>query len=102
MQLFAIPQNAERIAAKAVADGLHDGHGGSGCNRRVYRVAALEQHAQAGLRAQRMRGGHNIARKQRQAGGGVGVVEVEIETHGNLSKNYRESAITLQKSSALK
>ena len=81
MQLFAVPQDGERVRAQTAAHGLGQGdHSGSG-NGSVDRVAALEHHAQASLRGQGVRGGHHIACKQRQAGAGVG--ELVIEVHVN-------------------
>ncbi|RYF36780.1 MAG: hypothetical protein EOO21_01095, partial [Comamonadaceae bacterium] len=43
-------------------------------------LAALPQDAQAGLGGQRVRGRHDVAREDRDAGGGVRVVEIEV--HG--------------------
>ena len=70
VQLLTIPEDAERIRAQAVAHRLGDRQCRGGGDGRVHRVAALQQHAQAGLRCQRVRGAHDIARKQRQPGAG--------------------------------
>ena len=82
VQLMAVPQNAKRVRPQAVADRLNNGHGGCGGNGRIDRVAAVLQHAQTGLRGQRVRGAHHVAAKHRQAlaGVAVGVVEV-VGTH---------------------
>ena len=77
VQLLAVPQDGEGIAADAAAGGLHHrqrhrgGHGG------VHRIAAGQQHAQAGLRRQRVRGADHVAPQHRRAGGGVGLGPVE-------------------------
>ena len=82
VQLLAVPQDGKGIAAQAARNGLHHREHGRRCNGRIYRAAAREQHAQSGLRRQRVRGGNNIARKQRNAHGGVGVLPIEAVGHG--------------------
>ena len=77
VQLLAVPQDAEGVAAQAVADGLADGHGGGAGHGGIDRVATLLQHAQPRLRRQRVRGGDHVAREHGVAGGGVGVVVAE-------------------------
>ena len=78
MQLLPIPQDAERIAAQAVAHRLHQRHH-SGCGHgRIHRIPALVQDEQARLRGQGVRGRHHIARKHRNAGGQVGVWVVDL------------------------
>jgi len=78
VQLFAVPQNGERVRAQAAAYGFGQGDDGSGRNGGIHRVAALEHHAQAGLCGQRVRGRDHIARKQGQARAGVGELVVEV------------------------
>jgi hypothetical protein len=83
MQLLSVPQDGKGVAAQAVADRLGDGDGGCGRNGRIDCIAALPEHAQARLCRQRVRGGHHIAGKHRQAGGGIGIEEIEL--HGKRS-----------------
>ena len=60
MQLLAVPQDAERVRAKAAAGRFNDGqHSGSG-DSRVYGVAALLQDRQAGLGREGLRCGDDI------------------------------------------
>ena len=77
MQAVAVPDQAERIRPEAVADRLDDGHRGRGGDRRVDRVAASLQHAQARLRGQRMRGRDDVAAEDRQALARVALGPVE-------------------------
>eukprot|EP01034_Spumella_vulgaris_P032601 gene32601-40230_t len=78
VQLLPIPQDAERIAAQAVAHGLHQRHHGGGGHGGIHRVATLLQDAQTGLRGQRVRGGHHVACEHRDAGREVRVLVVEL------------------------
>ena len=73
VQLLPVPEDAERVRAQAVAHRLGDGQRCGGGDGRVHRVAALQQHAQPGLRGQGVRGADDVAREQRQAGAGVAV-----------------------------
>jgi hypothetical protein len=70
MQALAVPEDGEVVAAQAVGAGLDDGHRRGGGDGGVDGIAATLQHAQAGLRRQRLRGGDHIARKQRAAHAG--------------------------------
>ena len=69
---------ADCIASKPVADRLDQRHDCSGGNGRVDGIAALLKHAQPGLRGQRVRGRHHVAREDRDAGGEVRIVEIEV------------------------
>ena len=80
VQLLAIPQDGEGVAAKPVADRLADRHRGGGGNGGIHCVAALPHHSQSGLRRQRMRSGADVACQHRDTGGGVRIGEVEF--HG--------------------
>ena len=71
VQLRAVPQDAEGVGAQAVAAGLDDRHRGRRGDGRIHRVAAVGQHAQPGLRGQRVRGGDDVAREHRPARRGV-------------------------------
>ena len=77
MQLLAVPDDGETVAAQAAGNRLDQHDGGRGGDGRVHGVAALEQHAQSGLRRQRVRGGHHVAGEQRNADGGIGIAPVE-------------------------
>ncbi|MNX98862.1 hypothetical protein D3C86_1312870 [compost metagenome] len=81
MQFLAVPEDREGVATQAARHRLHQRDGGSGGDGRIDGIAALEQHAQAGLCRQRVRGGDHVAREQRNAHGGVGVGPVEV-LHG--------------------
>ena len=78
MHLVAIPQNAKRIGAQAIADGFCDGDGGSCGNGRIHCIATFEHHAQTSLCSQRMRCGHNVARKLRQARRCIRGAEIKV------------------------
>ena len=78
MQRFAVPEDGERVRAQTIADRLGQGDDGGSGNGRIDRVAALEHHAQACLCSQGVRSGHDVARKQRQAGAGVGELVVKV------------------------
>ena len=78
VQALAVPQDAEGIAAEAVADRLAHRHGGGRGHGGIDRIAALLQHAQPGLRRQRVRSGDQIAAEHRQARRGVARSVVEI------------------------
>ena len=80
VQLLAVPQNAKRIRTQAVAHRLGNRQGGCGGDGGVHRIAALPVHAQARLRGQRVRGADDVARKDRQTGGVVGVGVIKL--HG--------------------
>ncbi len=67
MQLPAIPQNAKRVAAQAVAHRLQDGHRSGGGDRGIDGVPAGLHHSQPGLRCLWVRGGDHIAGKHRGA-----------------------------------
>ena len=80
MQLLAVPQDAEGVAAQAIADRFADRHGRRRRHGGIDRVAALLQHAKARLRRQRVRGGDHVAGEHRQSGGAIGVVVTQA--HG--------------------
>ena len=87
VQRLAVPQQAERVGAEAVADRLGQRDHGRGGNRRVDRVATLVQHAHAGLRRERVRGRHDVAAEHGQALAGVAGGPVEGMRHrGGLEK----------------
>src|SRR6185295_876037 len=67
VQLLAIPQNAERIAANTVAGRLDNRQRDRRRKYRVNGVAAFEHHAQPGLRRERLGGRDHIAREHRHA-----------------------------------
>ena len=73
-QLTAVPDQSERVAAKSVAGGLHHGQRNGRGQGRIDGIAALQQHAQAGLGCQGLRGGDGAASHDRHALGGVGVM----------------------------
>ena len=77
VQLPAVPDHGKTVAAQAVGDRLDQRHAGRRSDRRIHRIAALEQHAQAGLRRQRMGGRDHIARKQRNAVARIRVAPIE-------------------------
>ncbi|MOA14222.1 hypothetical protein D3C78_1343110 [compost metagenome] len=77
MQFLAVPDDGEAIAAQAARHGFDQHDRGGGRNGGVHGVAALEQHAQAGLGRQRVRRGHHVARKQRDANGRIRVDPVK-------------------------
>ncbi len=79
-QPLAVPHERECIAAEPARHGLDDRDRGGGGQRRVHRVAALPQHPQPGLRGQRVRRRHDVAREHRNAGRRIRVVPVEA-TH---------------------
>ena len=67
VQLLAVPQDAERVAADAVARRLDDGQRDGGCERRIDGIAAFQQHPEPRLRGERLRCGDHVARKHRHA-----------------------------------
>src|SRR5581483_9838421 len=74
----------ERVRADPVRAGLDDGERDRGGDRRVDRVAALQQHAQAGLGGQRLTGRDDAPRRhQRKTARGVRVV-LEGEAFGGI------------------
>jgi hypothetical protein len=73
VQFLAVPEDAERVAAQPVAHRLADRHGRRGRHGGIHRVAAVVEHAQAGLRRQRVGRRHDVARKDRQARAEVGI-----------------------------
>jgi len=86
VQLAAIPDERERIAAEPARYGLDDRDRGGRRERRVDRVAALPQHPQPGLRGERMRRRYDVAREHRDAGRRIRVVPVEISHRSTSSK----------------
>jgi hypothetical protein len=66
--LLAVPDDAEGVGAQAVAAGFDDGHHGRRGDGGVHRIATAQQHAQTGLRGQRVRSGNDVARKPVNAG----------------------------------
>jgi hypothetical protein len=52
MQLFTIPHEAKAIGADSIHYRLYDRQRDRSSDNGVYRITALEQHAQAGLRSQ--------------------------------------------------
>ncbi|CFP66945.1 hypothetical protein [Bordetella pertussis] len=77
MQLPAIPDDGEAVAAQSTGHRLDQHDGRRRRDGRIDRVAALEQHTQAGLRRQRVRGGHDIAGEDGNAGGRVRIDPIE-------------------------
>ena len=65
VQLLAVPDDGEGIAADAVAGRLDDGQGDRGRKGRIDRIAAARQHLQTRLGGERLRGGHHIPGKNR-------------------------------------
>ena len=72
MQFLAVPEDGKPVAADAATGGLDHRQRHGGGQRGVHRVAASQQHAQAGLCGQRMRGGNHVAAQHRAALRGVG------------------------------
>ncbi len=71
MQSLPVPDEREGIAADAVGHGLDD-RGGDGAGQgRIHGVAALEHHAQSGLRGQRLTRRHDVPRQHGHALRGV-------------------------------
>ncbi len=81
VQLLAVPQDAERVAADAVARRLDHGQRDRGRERRIDGVPPFQQHAQARLRCKRLRGRDDVAREHRHALRRIGKLPVE-EFHG--------------------
>ncbi len=83
LQLRAVPDDGEAVAAEPVAGRLdqrqHHGGGDDG----VDRVAAAPHHLQPGLRRERLRGGNHVAAHHRRSGGGIGAAEIQIVDHGD-------------------
>ncbi|KAG1247524.1 hypothetical protein G6F65_020120 [Rhizopus arrhizus] len=77
MQFLAIPDDGEAVAAQAAGNRFDQHDRGGGRYGGVHGVAALEQHTQPGLGCQRMRRGHHVARKQRDAYGRIRVDPVK-------------------------
>ena len=77
LQRGAVPQDAEHVGAQAVAAGLHDGHHRGRGDGGVHGVAALLQHLQARLRAQRVRGGNHVAGEDGGTLAGVAGLPIE-------------------------
>jgi hypothetical protein len=98
VQLRTVPDQREGVRAQAVAAGLDQGHAGRRGDGGVHRVATLLQHAQAGLRRQRVAGRHHIAREHRAALARVGVGPVEA--HGQRTAGSWRSARTAPSPSA--
>ena len=61
MQLAAMPNQGESVAANTVGRRLEHRQGRCGGNRRIDRITAGLQHLEAGLRGQWLRGGHHAA-----------------------------------------
>ncbi|HRY89265.1 MAG TPA: hypothetical protein P5305_15370 [Rubrivivax sp.] len=85
MQLLTVPQDAEGVGAQAVAAGLDDRHAGGGGDRRIDRIAAGRDHAQPGLRGQRVRGGDDVAGEHRAVLGRIAGIPIEAVGHGGPS-----------------
>ncbi len=77
VQLAAIPHDGEGIAAQATGNGFDYGKRSSRRDRRIDGIAALLQHAQAGLRRQRLRGGDDVTGEDGRACRRIGVGPVE-------------------------
>ena len=81
MQPTAVPDDGEGVAADAVAGRLQHRQRHGGGDRRVHRVAALQQHTQTRLRRQRLRSGHRVAAHHRHAMRRVAGVKIELRMH---------------------
>ncbi len=86
VQLRAVPHQRERIAAETARDRLDHRDGRGRRDRRVDRIAALPQHAQAGLRGERMRSRNDVAREYGQARCRIRVLPVEAGHVGDSRK----------------
>jgi len=77
VQAAAMPDQREQIAADAVHDRLDHGQRNGRGDGAVHRVAAGQQHAQAGLRRQRLAGGYRIGCQHGHFAAGVGEGPIE-------------------------
>ncbi len=67
MELFAIPDDGEGIAANPVAGGFNHRQRHRGGDSRINGVAAQLQHLHPRLRRQRLRGGNRVMAHHRRA-----------------------------------
>ena len=75
---MAIPNDCKEVATQSIRDRLDDGQCSRRGDRGIDGVAALEEHAYAGLRRERLGGRDNISSHQRRTDRRIGVVPVKI------------------------
>ena len=76
MQLLAVPDDGETVAAQAAGNRLDQHDGGAAAMAASTALPPLSSMRNPACR-QRVRGGHHVAGEQRNADGGIGIAPVE-------------------------
>ena len=78
MELCAVPDDGEGVGADAVAGGFDDSERDGSGDRRVNSVSAGEEHAQAGLGGEWLRGRDDVFGEYRTSARGIRKIPIEI------------------------